>query len=115
MTLERRTDDVDRVAARIVEDSAIANALDTARETIAAAVDTSIAAGRLRQSAARWQQLTSHDRLRCLLTLAAVALAGHLAIAPMLPPQGRPNALLAAGVLALVMLAVAAETSRRRP
>jgi hypothetical protein len=114
MTPIRRPDDVDRVAARIVEDSFVAQAFDTARHTIAAAVDSSTSANRGRQLAERWQRLTPPARLRCLMTMSAVALGGHLVMAPMLPWPARPNVLLAAGVLGLVMLAAAAAMIRPR-
>jgi uncharacterized membrane protein len=114
MTPHERLDDVDRTAARIVEESVVATSLETARETIVAAISTSITVNRGRRLAKQWQSLAIHERLRCLTTLAVVALAGNLAMASMLPPQIRPNVLLMAGAFVLIMLAVAAETIRRR-
>jgi hypothetical protein len=114
MTPRERLDEVDRTAARIVEESVAAKALETTRETIVAAISTSIAVNRGRRLAGQWQSLAIHERLRCLTTLAAVAFAGNLAMASVLPLQVRPNVLLMAGAFVLIMLAVAAETIRRR-
>ena len=72
-----------------------------------ASVSSSRAAAQIHRLVREFDSLPAGERARCALIAAAAALGGHILMAALLPPSGRPTvavttlALLGAGLVAL--------------
>ena len=113
--MSREDDDrADRHAGRVVGDSRIAALLEVAVDGATASVRTSRVAGIARERARAFRALPRAERARCVLLTIAVALAGHLVMASMLPSRARPTPALTAAVLLGATAAAIAASARSR-
>ena len=78
-----------------------------------ASVHTSRSRAVARRLAAQFQSLPIAERNRCVLLMAAIALAGHVVMASLLPPPARPLAAVSALLLLVAALAILTVTRRR--
>lgn len=114
MTISERHDQSRRRVTRIIEQSTLVAALDAAGRRLAASAGTSHALHMARRLMRDFQSLPIGERTRCAILTAAAALVGNITLAAMLPLQARPNVLLAAGVLGIVLCAGATVCVARR-
>ena len=104
----------DRRARRVVGRSRIAAVLDATVDGAIASARTSRVLGIARNRARAFHALPRAERGRYVLLTIAVAVAGHLVMASMLPSRARPTPALTAAVLLGATAAAIAASARSK-
>jgi hypothetical protein len=114
MTTRAGKDEALERAEQIVARSVVAALAATAVARVAVSFHRSRLITLARESAHGFERLPVAERVRCALSIIAVALAGHVIIAAMLPAPARPTVALSAVALLGAILAARAASVRSR-
>jgi hypothetical protein len=104
----------DRYAASIVGGSAIAALVVAVVDKATASFRSSGTLAAVTRRIQAFEMLPRAEQVRSLVVVVVAALAGHIVMALMLPPRGRPIAALTAALFLAAIAAAVAATARSR-